>query len=31
VAAYFWLTADDDAQQVGLRLSPATLSLVGHY
>lgn len=31
VAAYLWLTEDDDPDQVGLRLSPAALSLVGRY
>lgn len=31
VATYFWLTADDQAEQVAVRVSPATVSIVGHY
>lgn len=31
VAAYLWLTEDDAPDQVGLRLSPGALSLVGRY
>jgi hypothetical protein len=31
VATYFWLTAEDHSEQLALRVSPATVSLVGHY
>lgn len=31
VAAYFWLTAEDQPENVALRVSPGSVSLVGHY